>query len=162
MPTIVITYPQGAIPAQQQQPLLAAATAALVRWEGLRDLADPQGGATVWTYLHPVADGLHAVNGAIVGAGPQARFLVEVTVPTGIVTGDRKAGLIAELTRAVLTAADAASDPRQAARVYCLIHEVADGNWGYAGQSVPLRAMLAAAGVTPESARYAEVPANLR
>ncbi len=162
MPTIVITYPEGVIPAAQQTPLLAAATKALVRWEGLRDPEDPHGGATVWTYLRPVAEGLHGVNGVPVSAGPQARLLIEVTVPAGIVVGERKGGLISELTQAVLATTGAPPDPRQAARVYCLIHEIADGNWGYAGQSVPLRAMLAAAGITPTSARYAEVPAALR
>lgn len=128
MPTIVITYPQGAIPEHQQNSLLAAATQALVRWEGLKDLQDPQSGATVWTYLRPIAEGLHAVNGRPSKAGPQARFLIDVTVPEGIVTGERKQGLIAELTQAVLTAAEAPADSRQAGRVYCLIHEIADGN----------------------------------
>jgi len=116
----------------------------------------------VRTYLCPVAEGLHAVNDRPSQAGPQARFLIEVTVPEGILTGVRKQGLIAELTQAVLTAAEAPADPRQAGRVYCLIYEVAEGNWGYAGRSVPLRDMLGAAGVAPESARYAEIPTNLR
>jgi phenylpyruvate tautomerase PptA (4-oxalocrotonate tautomerase family) len=111
MPTIRVTYPQGAIPEQQQTPLLAAATQALVSWEGLLDPQDPQSGVTVWAYLCPVADGLHAVNGVPAQAGELARFLIEVTVPDGIVTGDRKQGLIAELTQVVLTAAGAPNNP---------------------------------------------------
>ncbi len=162
MPTIVITYPQGSIPEHQQTPLLAAATQALVRWEGLKDPHDPQSGATVWTYLRPIEQGLYAVNGQPANAGPQARFLIDVTVPEGIVTGERKQGLIAELTQIVLSAAEAPSDPRQAGRVYCLIHEIANGNWGYVGRSVTLRDMLAAAGVVPDSERYAEIPTHLR
>jgi phenylpyruvate tautomerase PptA (4-oxalocrotonate tautomerase family) len=162
MPTIVITYPQRAIPAHQQTPLLAAATKALVRWEGIKDPEDPQSGATVWTYLQPIPEGFHAVNGTPAQAGPQARFLIEVSVPEGIVTGERKQGLIAELTQAVLAAAEAPDDPRQAGRVYCLIYELGDGNWGARGQSAPLRVMLATAGIAPESERYAEVPSHLR
>ncbi|MXM64943.1 hypothetical protein GR925_16230 [Streptomyces sp. HUCO-GS316] len=69
------------------------------------------------------------------------RFLVEVTLPEGALSERRRAGLVEDATRTVLTAAGLS--PQDALRVWVLVHEQPDATWG-AGGSVVRYADLAA------------------
>jgi phenylpyruvate tautomerase PptA (4-oxalocrotonate tautomerase family) len=55
-------------------------------------------------------------------------------VPTGVLSKEQKAELISRVTEAILRIEGAESEPAQRARVYCLVNEIADGGWGWAGQ----------------------------
>lgn len=79
-----------------------------------------------------------AVNGYQGGKpAPAPRFRVNITVPEGALTERRKGMLVEEATRLVLEAAG--EDPADAAallRVWVMIGEVRDGNWGGAGRII--------------------------
>ncbi len=155
MPAIEVTIPQGAIPEERLEPLLHDLTHCLIRWEGVADPNDPRVAATVLAYIYEVP------NGRYTGSGQSAallRSLVHVTVPQGVLTDERKQGLVDEVTRALI---EACGEPAHR-RVYCLIHEIADGNWGTGGRIARLRDMVAALGLDPTSARYRELEDALR
>jgi phenylpyruvate tautomerase PptA (4-oxalocrotonate tautomerase family) len=80
-------------------------------------------------------------------------FRVQVTVPQGALSERRKQELVAEATRTLsekagLTEADGL-------RVWVLINEVPDGNWGAAGNIVQFARLRAAAAAEREGAGQA-------
>ena len=59
---------------------------------------------------------------------------MDVRVPAGALSERRKAGLVGEVTKAVLAAAGLGEE--HAVRVWVLIHEQPDGTWGAGGNIV--------------------------
>ena len=91
-------------------------------------------------------------------ADPHA--VVDITVPSGALSDRRKAGLVEDVTKAVLEATgwgDGAG-----VRVWTLIHEVPDGNWGAGGQVVRFDQLREAAKAEreQEGSGKEEVPAR--
>ena len=74
---------------------------------------------------------------------PDAHAVVDITVPDGALSERRKTGLVEDVTKAVLRATGWGDDA--GVRVWTLIHEVPDGNWGAAGQVVRFDQLRAAA-----------------
>jgi phenylpyruvate tautomerase PptA (4-oxalocrotonate tautomerase family) len=99
----------------------------LPRWEGAPDTAFFR--AQAWSYLVelPECAQMRAEDG-------RARFLVEVTVPTGALSERRKSGLVEEGTQMVPAAAGVGES--EALRVWVLIDEQADGTWGAGGSVI--------------------------
>lgn len=64
----------------------------------------------------------------------QALYRLIVTTPQGALNDASKATLVAELTHAVLAAEGTAVRESDAQRVWCVINEIPDGNWGSGGQ----------------------------
>jgi 4-oxalocrotonate tautomerase family enzyme len=155
MPTIEVTISQGAIREERLEPLLQDLTRSLIQWEGVADPNDPRATATVLSYIYEALPGRYAGS---TQPGASIRALVHITVPQGVLTDERKQGLVDEVTRAVLVAAE--EPPHR--RVYCLIHEIADGNWGSGGKITRLREMIATLGLDPSSTRYKELVDALR
>ena len=95
-----------------QAELLDALTAALLRRRGVPDTA--QARENVWAFVTPLAPGTR-------------RCLARVAVVGGSMDDEAKAGLVGDFTaalRAVLP------DPR----VWVIVDEVPDGNWGADGE----------------------------
>ena len=128
MPMIDLTVPQGAVDAHA---LIDDLTKTLLKWEGVPD--NPVADGISWGYVHEVAPGDHHVGHQANGDGP-ARYRVLVTVPEGALDDERKAGLVADVTRTVLEREGSPVDVANASRVWVFINEVPDGNWGGAGR----------------------------
>ncbi|MFF0003116.1 4-oxalocrotonate tautomerase family protein [Streptomyces tibetensis] len=134
MPMIRLTAPAGALTEEGRGSVQRDLAATLLRWEGAPDTAFFR--AQAWSYLVELPEGAQTT-----AEDDAPRFLVEVTVPEGALSERRKAGLVEEATRTVLTAAGLAPD--DALRVWVLVHEQPDGTWG-AGGSVIRHADLVA------------------
>ncbi|EST36388.1 tautomerase family protein [Streptomyces roseochromogenus] len=134
MPMIRLTVPSGALTADGRQNIQRALAAVLLRWEGAPDTAFFR--AQAWSYLVELPEGTQTT-----AEDDVPRFLVEVTVPQGALSERRKAGLVEDVTKAVLAAAGLPAD--DALRVWVLVHEQPDGTWG-AGGSVIRHADLVA------------------
>ena len=80
--------------------------------------------------------------------------MVEVTVPDGALSDRRKAGLVEEVTGDVLEATGWGDEA--ALRVWVLIREVPDGNWGAGKQIIRFEQLRDAAKAEREKA---EAPA---
>jgi phenylpyruvate tautomerase PptA (4-oxalocrotonate tautomerase family) len=128
MPKLDLTIPADALSDDSQQELARELGATLLRWEGAPDTEFFR--SITWAHVHALpADSIQTPDGI---AEPHA--VVEVTIPSGALSDRPKAGLVEDATTLVLDATgwgEAAG-----VRVWTLIHEVPDGNWGAAGQVV--------------------------
>lgn len=138
MPMIELTLPKDSLSKEKTAELVDRLTQTLLRWEGA-----PQGSKAAqevsWGYVNWVDE----VN---VGGRPanKPRYRIITTVPQGALRNDEvKNGLVAEVTRAVVEAEGSSEDPAAAARVWCIIKEVTDGNWGGDGRIFRLRDIAA-------------------
>jgi len=128
MPKLDLTIPAEALSDGDQQELARELGATLLRWEGAPDTEFFR--SITWAHVLPLpAESIQTPDGV---AEPHA--VVDITVPSGALSDRRKAGLVEDVTKLVLEKTgwgDAAG-----VRVWALIHEVPDGNWGAAGQVV--------------------------
>jgi phenylpyruvate tautomerase PptA (4-oxalocrotonate tautomerase family) len=137
MPMIELTLPEGALDKAAQDELMEKLTFALLRWEGAPD--DSEAAKLIsWGFVDErPADRVYQAGRP---SPAQPLYRVKITVPEGALDDERKSGLVAEVTEHVLTAEG--SDPKDAAaamRVWAIIREVTDGNWGGAGRIFRLR-----------------------
>ena len=83
-----------------------------------------------WAHVHALpASAMQTPDGV---ADPHA--VIEISVPDGALSERRKAGLVEETTKLVLDATG--WDPGASWRVWTLIRDVPEGNWGAGGQIV--------------------------
>ncbi|MGW3650260.1 tautomerase family protein [Streptomyces sp. NPDC000878] len=136
MPMIRLTVPADALTAEGRKTVQRELAAVLLRWEGAPDTAFFR--AQAWSYL------VELPEGAQTGAEDDApRFLVDVTVPEGALSERRKAGLVEDVTKAVLEAAGLSG--AEALRVWVLVHEQPDGTWGAGGSVIRYADLVALA-----------------
>ena len=100
-----------------------------------------------WVYANEIEPEMLAVGGR---PGGEPRFRVQVTVPDGALSDRRKGILVDSFNQAVLRAAGL--DESQGIRVWTVIREVPDGNWGAAGQQVRYQQLVEAATAEREKA----------
>jgi len=137
MPKLDLTIPADALSDESQQGLARDLGAALLRWEGAPDTEFFR--SITWAHVRALpAESIQTPDGV---AAPHA--VVDITVPSGALSDRRKAGLVDETTKLVLDASGWGADA--GVRVWTLIHEVPDGNWGAAGQVVRFEQLREAA-----------------
>jgi phenylpyruvate tautomerase PptA (4-oxalocrotonate tautomerase family) len=130
MPLLEVTLPAGALSAEATDRLADRLTAALLRAEGAPDTEFFRSIAWCDVFEVPPA---RAYQGGRVATQP--RFRVDVIVPQGALDDERKASLVEEATRLVLEAAgENPEDAGAKLRVWVMVREVTDGNWGAAGR----------------------------
>ncbi|MDX3575882.1 MULTISPECIES: tautomerase family protein [unclassified Streptomyces] len=136
MPMIRLTAPTGSLSEEGRTSVQRDLAAVLLRWEGAPDTAFFR--AQAWSYLVELPAGAQ-----ITGEDDAPRFLVEVTVPQGALSERRRAGLVEEATKTVLSAAGLGPD--DALRVWVLVNEQPDGAWGAGGSVVRYADLVALA-----------------
>jgi phenylpyruvate tautomerase PptA (4-oxalocrotonate tautomerase family) len=152
MPMIDLTLPKGALTEEAKAMLLKRLTTTVAKWEGIAD--DPRALQTIWAFLDERDPSAMTVGGEPVAA---PRYRVRVTLAAGALDDQRKAGLVADATQAVLEAEGAANEPANAARVWCHIHELPDGNWGAVGRIWRLRDVAELVGVDFPGLRHGQL-----
>jgi len=129
VPLIDLTMPAGALDDETRGALVQRLGSTLLRWEGAPDTEFFQ--SIMWVHVHELP--AQAVNAA--GAPvSEPHFRVDVTVPEGALSERRKEGAVKELTEAVMEAAGV--DESAGLRVWVIVREVPEGNWGAGGQVV--------------------------
>lgn len=145
MPKIDFTYTAGALPAEAARELPGQLAATLLRWEGAPDTEFFR--SISWTHVHELPAGAaHTAD----GPAELGQFVLDVTVPQGALSDRRRSGLVEEITRQVREAAGLGDE--DAVRVWVLVHEVAEGSWGAAGQIVRFEQLREAARAQREAA----------
>jgi phenylpyruvate tautomerase PptA (4-oxalocrotonate tautomerase family) len=135
VPQIEFTLPRGALPADAIDSLMGEMTTTLLRYEGAPD--NEASREISWGFVHEV-DRVYN-GGAPLNGGP-ARYRVDLTVPQGALTPEKKNEIVGEITQQILGADGAGADDAAASmRVWVLVHDVPDGNWGGAGRTWTLR-----------------------
>jgi phenylpyruvate tautomerase PptA (4-oxalocrotonate tautomerase family) len=148
MPLMDLTFPAGALAPDARTALVDDLTTVLLRAERAPDTEFFRN--ITWVYLHELPEG------AVLAAGrpvTEPTFRVQVTIPQGALSDRRKEELVAQATRTVLEASGLSED--DGLRVWVLINEVPDGNWGAAGNVVRFEQLRQAAAHEREQAAAA-------
>jgi phenylpyruvate tautomerase PptA (4-oxalocrotonate tautomerase family) len=128
MPRLDLTITADTLTEERKPELIRELGAALLHWEGAPDTDFFR--SITWTHLHELpAEAIQAPDGV---AEPHA--ILDITVPAGALSERRKAGIVEDATKLILDAAGWGAEA--GVRVWVLIHDVPDGNWGAAGQVV--------------------------
>ncbi len=135
MPLIDLTYPTGTFSPEARTALVDELTTVLLRAERAPDTDFFR--SIAWVHVHELPGGCVLAAGRPV---TEPTFRVQVTIPEGALSDRRKAELVSEATRVVSQAAELG--PEDGLRVWVLIHEVPDGNWGAGGQIVRFADLL--------------------
>jgi phenylpyruvate tautomerase PptA (4-oxalocrotonate tautomerase family) len=145
MPLIDLTIPEGALAPDDRSALVDELTTVLLRAERAPDTDFFR--SITWAYVHELPAGT-----VFAGGQPQAdaRFRVDITVPEGALSERRKQELVSEATRVVSAAAGLGEE--DGLRVWVLITEVPEGNWGAAGNVVRFEQLREAAAQQREQA----------
>jgi phenylpyruvate tautomerase PptA (4-oxalocrotonate tautomerase family) len=152
MPKIDLTFPAGALSDDAKGELSRELARAMLRWEGAPDTEFFR--SITWTHVHELpADAVYTAD----GQAELSQFVVDATVPAGALSDRRKSGLVEEFSKLVRDAAGLGEE--DGVRVWVLIHEVPEGNWGAAGQVVRFEQLRAAAKAEREKAEEAGAPA---
>ena len=129
MPLIDLTYPAGTFTPDARTALVDDLTTVLLRAERAPDTEFFR--SIAWVHVHELPpDCVLAAGRPVV----EPTFRVQVTIPQGALSDRRKQELVAEATRVVRDAAGLGE--ADAFRVWVLIGEVPDGNWGAGGRVV--------------------------
>lgn len=143
MPMIDLTYPKGAIAPEARAELLEELATKLLAAEKAPDTEFFR--SITWVYANEIDPENLAVGGR---PGGDPRFRVEITVPDGALSDRRKGIIVDSVNEAVLRAAGLAES--EGIRVWTLIRDVPDGNWGAAGQQIRYAQLVEAAGAERE------------
>jgi len=146
MPMIDVYVPEGALRPEAEDFLLGRLTDILMTWEGF-DPTDPVMRNVSWVFLHRPA--------AVYVAGAPAdapRYKVVPTVPEGQLDAQARAGVVADVTEAVLDAEEG-TWPRDNGRVWVFPTEIPDGHWGGRGRITHLADILSRATGDAQEAR---------
>jgi phenylpyruvate tautomerase PptA (4-oxalocrotonate tautomerase family) len=154
MPKLELTIPVESLSEEERDQLARDLGAALLRWEGAPDTGFFR--SITWAHVHALpTSSMQTPDGV---ADPHA--VIEISIPDGALSQRRKAGLVEETTKLVLDATG--WDPEASWRVWTLIREVPEGNWGAGGQIVRFSQLREAARAEREreGSGAAEVPAT--
>lgn len=130
MPMIEFTYPKGTFSPEGRGELLDELATRLLKAERAPDTEFFR--SITWVYANEIDPENLAVGGRGDDAAP--RFRVQVTVPEGALSDSRKGELVAAVNEAISEAAGLGDE--DGLRVWTLIRDVPEGNWGAAGQQV--------------------------
>ena len=129
MPLIDLTYPAGTFTPEARTELVDDLTTVLLRAERAPDTEFFR--SIAWVHVHELPEDAVFAAGRPVSA---PTFRVQVTIPEGALSDRRKQEFVSEATRVVSAAAGL--EAADGLRVWVLIREVPDGNWGAGGQIV--------------------------
>jgi phenylpyruvate tautomerase PptA (4-oxalocrotonate tautomerase family) len=129
MPLIDVFYPAGTFTPEARSELVDELTTVMLRAERAPDTEFFR--KITWVHVHEQPEGTMLAAGRPV---KEPVFRVHATVPQGALSERRKAELVSEATKVVSEAAGLGED--DALRVWVLINEVPEGNWGAGGQIV--------------------------
>ena len=152
MPKLDLTFSAGALSDDAKRELPRELAAAMLRWEGAPNTDFFR--SITWTHVHELpAEAVFTAD----GQAEVSQFVVDATVPAGALSDRRKSGLVEEFSKLVRDAAGLTE--ADGVRVWVLIHEVPEGNWGAAGQIVRFEQLRAAAKAEREMAEQTAAPA---
>jgi phenylpyruvate tautomerase PptA (4-oxalocrotonate tautomerase family) len=158
MPMIDLTVPRGRFTTDELEALTATLSEIIIRWEGGTEIAGYD--KATWAFVQQ-AD-LVAVGGRPRRPGGRQVYRVVAGVPKGSLDERRRTGLIRDVAAAVIAADGAEPTEHELARVWCIVNEVPDGNWGVGSGPLRLRDLAAMFGVTPGNPRWEELAFDQR
>lgn len=129
MPLIVIHLPENTFSTQQKQRFAQSATQALLSFEGMAE--HPKAHDLSWVQFNEFSNDDFYMAGHSVN---KPHYRLDVSIFQGTMAGDKKERLTEKLTDLILEVEGTDHNLLNAARVWVMINEVPDGNWGGAGK----------------------------
>ena len=126
MPLIDLTLSEGSIATDDRAKLADELIAVVLRAERAPDTDFFR--SVTWSFVHELP------KDSTTAQGVESVFRAIFTVPDGALSQRRKAELVSEATKAISAAAGLTEE--DGLRVFVLINEVPEGNWGAAGNVV--------------------------
>ncbi len=153
MPMVDLTLPKGRFQREEQEALAAELTRLIIHWESGTDR--PGYDKAAWTFVQ---------EAEVIDVGGRPRrpdnrqvYRVVVSVPKGSLDDHRRKGLMNDVARAVIAAEGDEPTVENLMRVWCIVDEVPDGNWGVGPAPMRLRDLAARFGVAPGDERWDEM-----
>jgi len=125
MPLIDLFVPEGRLTSEAQQRLGAQLSSTVLGHEQVPD--NPLNRSLAWVYIHVQPAGTLLIGGESVDH-TDPRYRVVVHVQTGYLDDEHKQAIARDVCRDIR-----AADPdlgTDVPRIFCMIDEVTDGNWG--------------------------------
>ena len=133
--------------------MAAELTRLILHWESGTDRPDYDKAS--WTFVQELD--LIEVGGRPRVPDRRQVYRVVVSVPKGSLDDGRRRGLINDVAHAVVAAEGSEPTVDNLMRVWCIIDEVPDGNWGVGPAPMRLRDLAARFGVQPGEKRWDEL-----
>jgi phenylpyruvate tautomerase PptA (4-oxalocrotonate tautomerase family) len=152
MPMIDLTIPTDTLSEEHQAELVSELTRIFIKWEGGTEVPGYEYAA--WAFVHEVRG--TAIAGKMRGSGKAPLYRVVCSMPKGSMNDGRKAGMIAEVTEAIMRIEPRERWKHDPNRVWCIINDVPDGDWGVAGKPTTLRDLVNQFGATLPAERHEE------
>jgi phenylpyruvate tautomerase PptA (4-oxalocrotonate tautomerase family) len=162
MPLVRVTYPRGALSPVHKRRLAASLTDIVLDAE-VDAVTEPGKMVTIVQFTEAAADDW-AVGGVLrsaAEAGPE-HFIVDVVVLEGLLDGARRSDTHRRVTDAFRAAFGDDAHPMLPMRVWVLVHDVREGGWGAAGQTVSATDVAQFINPALPAARLAEIRESLR
>jgi phenylpyruvate tautomerase PptA (4-oxalocrotonate tautomerase family) len=138
MPLIDLAYPADTFTDEERTALVDELTTTLLRAEGAPN--NDFFRSITWAFVNEHPEGTLLQAGRPV---TEPIFRVQVSVPEGALNAERKAKFVSEATRVIRDAAGIREE--DGLRVWVLIRDVPEGNWGAAGNIVHFEQLRQAA-----------------
>ena len=151
---IDLTVPKGRLERAEQEALAAELTRLIIHWESGTDR--PGYDKASWAFVQESE--VIGVGGSPRVPGGRQVYRVVVSVPKGPLDDRRRAGLISDVAHAVLEAEGTKPTLEDLMRVWCIVDEVPDGNWGVGPAPMRLRDLAARFGVAPRKGPVVGAP----
>lgn len=148
MPLIELSYPAGTFDEETRTALVDDLSTVLLRAERAPDTEFFR--SITWAFVNEFPAGT-----VLQGGRPVAEpvFRLNISVPEGALSDRRKQELVSEATRVISAAAGLTE--QDGLRVWVLIRDVPEGNWGAAGNIVHFEQLRQAASQTDGRERQA-------
>jgi phenylpyruvate tautomerase PptA (4-oxalocrotonate tautomerase family) len=130
MPMMNLTYPEGTFTPEEREDLAEKLTTALLRAERAPDTEFFR--SITWVHVHELP------AGTVLAAGKPVEkpiLRLEVTTPEGALSERRRAEMVGAATE-ILCEAAAIPAEESLTRVWVLMHEIPEGQWGAGGEIV--------------------------
>lgn len=137
MPLIIAHLPQACFSAEQKHAFAEQATDLLLQLEGMAE--HPKAQNLSWVKFNEFSQADFYMAGHAVD---KPHYRIEVKVFQGTMTNDKKEALTAGLTDLILNIEDTSHNLLNAARIWVMIEEVPDGNWGGAGKIYRIKELM--------------------
>lgn len=121
---------RDAIPERDLEPLAERVTTTVLRAQGARE-GSPAAREISRVVIREIDEGRVFVGGR---RTEERLYRFIVTTPIGALDATCKARLVEDLAKAVLEAEGTPFSEADAHRVWCVVNEIPDGNWGSAGR----------------------------
>jgi phenylpyruvate tautomerase PptA (4-oxalocrotonate tautomerase family) len=129
MPIIDLTLAEGRFNKEQKAALAQQLTQCLLKCDVTRD--NPKAKSINWCYIHE----LPAEDVFVAGeAEARPHYRIDISLMQGAMSDAVKKQVVADMTRVVLEMEGQKLNPLNASRVWVLLHEITEGNWGAGGQ----------------------------